>query len=299
MKNKIKKLLVFISLFIVLVFIFNFFLTLIISMGTGISFLESFKRKNFSVENFVNSYPYREISYGLSNKPNLLIFGAGYSYGFELPIEHTLSAQLSKETKRTVINRSIGGGGINHAIIQVQSGLLDKQIKNTDIVIYVFSCPRDTDRLYCYPGPIFQKNFLLSKYIYPIMQKNNNGDLIVKQIKIPLINGSCLYRIIEKIFNNIKYNIIDSKKQAEDMHLYFTSLNRELKKINDNIKLYVLMYYDDEKDFLKYIDGKDYKDIKFLYYRDLTQNFGELHNPPKKETWENLVVALKEKILIN
>lgn len=125
------------------------------------------KKQNYSINEIIAEIPFREPN-GLNyKKNNIIIFGCDFAEGLGLSDEQTFAAKLSEFTKRPVYNRAVGGGGIQHAIMQIQTYSLDKVVKNSDYAIFVLSSINDNTILYCYHGSFFDKYFLLSKFIYP------------------------------------------------------------------------------------------------------------------------------------
>jgi len=296
---KMKSFLIASIIIIITVFLLNliafFLVSFTLENNDSIKNYRPIFRRNFSVDNLLlnGSIKQNGIEY---NSPSIIIFGGGFASCYGVDEKETFSAQLSEYMKSPVYNRSVGGGGIQHAIIQVSSGKINDIIKRSNKAIYVFSCPQDTDRLYGYPGPIIQSGFLLDEYMYPILKRDKNNKFFIQNTAIPFIKGSILYRIIAKIYTDIKYKMVYKSNQAKDMNIYFAELNRALKEINPDIQLYILLYFEEESYFSKFIENYDYKDIKFLYVTSLTDIDVMKANPPKGKEWKIIVPALADKL---
>ena len=266
-KNKlisIIKLLIIISL---ILFLINIVMILLVSLkldkNDSIKNHNVFYRENYNIEEAINAFDY-EKEQGIEYKtPGILVFGAGLARCLPYPQDNTFSAKLSRYAKRPVYDRAVGGQGINHAILQVYSHQIDDLIKKSDTAIYLFASFHDTDRLYGYPGPIFQPGFLYDKYMYPVLQYHENARFECRRTSIPFIKGSVLYRIIQKIFNNIKYKIFNEKTQQEDANIYFEELQKSLKQVNPKIKFYVVFYWEEEN------FNDDKTDINYLFTKSI------------------------------
>ncbi len=258
--------------------------------------------KNFSIENYIKTTQYREPS-GLDykNKKSIIIFGCGYAEGLGLNDNRTFAAQLSDYMKRPVYNRGKGGDYIQHAIIQVQSHQLDDIIKNSEYVIYVLPVIKDSFRLSVYPGPYFDKYFIYNKYLYPKFILNKDNELQLYTTKHTFIEGHPAYRIFNKyLVEKIKKDTTPSIE--ENTLIHFDKLNKELKKINPNIKLVVLVYWDLYNGYPVLFKNMEEKGIKLISVSDLTkENLNDSKyrsdiGHPTEEAWKLLVPYIAKEL---
>ena len=76
---------------------------------------------------------------GSKNKSPIVLLGCSYTEGFSLKREETFSANLSKNTGRTVYSYGFGGGSMATVLTQLQSKDFLKQIpQNTEYFIYTY-----------------------------------------------------------------------------------------------------------------------------------------------------------------
>ena len=216
-------------------FILNYLAYLVICIHSKLNIFETpfIKRQNFSVQELEHIYEFRNpVGLEYSKNPSIIIFGCGITNFYISNEDEMIQTPLSKYTKRPVYNRAIGGGGIQHAILQVQSKQMDNIIKNSDNAIYILSALNDNIRLRVYPGPLIDAHYNLDTYLYPHF-KNSNGKLTLYKTNIPSIKGSVLYRFIEKIILTTLYTIKFQKinlykNNIEFAILHFKTLNQEL-----------------------------------------------------------------------
>ena len=272
-----------------------------------------FHRENFAIETFMNSYEFREPS-GLEykKKPSVIIFGCGITNVYTAKDEETINYHLSKYTKRPVYNRAVGGGGIQHAIIQVQSEELDDIIKNSSHAFYIISAMNDNLRLRVTPGPFSEAVYALDNQLFPRFVYNKDKELVLYKSKCPIIKGNILYRLINKIIatglytDKIKsFNLY--KKNVEFTKDHIIKLNDELKKVNPDIKFSVLFYYENENN--KDIKGieKELKEkgIDFIFLSSFSPKIDLVNDTkyrnmktltPKAAAWEDLSPLIAKKL---
>ncbi len=271
MKEKILKILKITVIVIASLLIINYgiFLYGVFKNNLKFSSVSALKRTNFSVENLMN-YDYREPS-GLNykNKKSIIIFGCGYAEGVDLNDNQTFEKKLSDYLKVPVYNRGIGAGFIQHAILQVQSGKIDDIIKNSSTVIYIIANKIDFIRLKTYPSNLFDPQFVYSKELYPVLQ-DKDDNLVFINSKFPSVSGNIFSRLITKVFyKNFYEKIYSDLEELTIIHL--EKLNEELKKLNPNIKLVVLMYCDLYKDMNKLNNDLEREGITVLYVTSLSK----------------------------
>ena len=301
MKNKLKQIIIALFAIIIFFFLINIILYMFISKDEKFNIKKAIYRKNSSIEDYAKIYKFR-IPHGENDKPyNIVLFGCAYTEGLGLNDNQTLSAKLSEHTKKKVYNRGVGGGGIQHALIQIKSHYLDSIIINSKYVIYLQSNQYDFDRLYYYPGNYFDANFLFDEKIYPKFVKKNNQYVLYKS-KIPIIEGSILYRLINKFILTKKYELFDIKNKN---YLYpielLIELKEEINKINPNTKFILLLYWDKKDIFkksdLELLNKNKIKIIEIPNYID-TEELDKLANEYEKHPSENAWIRIVP-ILVN
>lgn len=261
------------------------------------SFLSTFERKNFSVENFMKNFEENNFNIEENNKKGLLLFGCLYTKGDkETDGGKNFGYYLSKETKRPTYNRAFGGGGIQHAILQVQSGKLNTQIGNSEYAIYTLSALCDIHRLYRYSGPWNDPLWLLNSELWPQYEERKDKQLVLKKSLFPLIEGSPIYRFIQKKINNKKETNSDiSEKDIDFAMQHFLFLNKELKSINPNIKLVIISYWSAEDNFsVKNLVLLEEHDIQFISFDEETREKLKKYKDektyhPTAQAWEFIV----------
>lgn len=294
---------IFVLFFVSFLIIVNIILYSIKKGNSPFSIKDIFYREAFSIEKFNKQMKYRNPS-GLNYKNrNIVLFGCAYTKGDDLSDNQTFSAKLSELTKRPVYNRGIGGGGIQHALVQVQGGELDDIIKNSDFVIYTVSSFLDFDRLLYFPGAEFDYSIVLSTQMYPRYKKNKQNVLQIYESKNPIIEGSVLYQILYKIFSQIKYEKFNPKEKNYELAVeHFLLLNEEIKKINKNTQL-VIMFYWNKKEIFGFDNIKTLNDngIKIIELSDKTREIVRMnkvhkYSNPSEKDWDIIVPEVKSSL---
>lgn len=266
-----------------------------------------FYRTNFSIYSFVRNTKFNTYNENSKNKHGIVIFGSDYAADIYIDNSDNFATQIANYTKRTVYNRAIAGGGIQHAQIQLDSHFIDDKIKNSDTAIYLLDSLVDNSRSYTYSGPIFQPFWILNKSIYPryIIEKDN---IRFFRTKIPFIRGSIVYRFLEKICKDRGNKRKITSQEINDMYMYFTHLNKSLRQINPDIKFYVVIYHETISDIENIISGKnpfDNTDITLIPVFDLVNvNLNEpvyrkQNNTPTSEAWNIVIPQVCEKMNLN
>ncbi len=264
-----KKFIITLVIILLSPFIADFCLFLFLCNTNNISLLQYrvFARKNFDMKKFTKSYYFKDPQ-GLNykNKPPIILFGNDLDSKSDSNGDKSFDKYLSDLTQRPVYNRNVSYGFIQHAIAQVQSRKLDNLIKHSSNAIYFLPSLVDLPRLKVYPGNILDANFLLNDVLYFKYVQDKNGNLIPNVEKHPAIKGSIIYRLIDKQKNSS----IDYKtKKLFIQHLKL--LKDELQKVNPQIKLSLIVYYDElnskNKMFRKKIEQEG---INVVYVSDLS-----------------------------
>ncbi len=180
------------------------------------------------------------------NKNAILIFGCSYGYGFLLKPEQTLGNKLSEKLHRPVYNFSSPGQSPQFALMRIRSHEIDDIIKKSDYVIYVL-IGEHAWRIYT------NSNGFLTDYIWPkydIKKTKNNVKLTMHKYHLPFIEGSYLYKYIQKLFY-ARFLMKCKNKYIQDflfdnLKIHLLTIQKELKSINPNIKMIIISFHDNK-----------------------------------------------------
>jgi hypothetical protein len=257
-------------------------------------------RYNFDFNKYIKEH---NITYnnpiGLNYKKKpIIIMGEGMAAGSFLEEQDTLAYILSEYTKRPVYNRAKGGHYIQHAILQVQSHIIDDIIKNSEYALIIIPSFIDSYRLKVYPGPKWNKTNLNDKYAYPVLEGDTSDNLKLRHQLFPFITSSALYKICEK-------SLIYIKPANDPIHMKNTynhaiRLRDELKKINPEIKLIIISYFELPG---SYKELEETKDVIFIYAKDIIdttadENYDETIYQPKPIAWKKIVQYISAKFYL-
>lgn len=307
MKKKILNTLKIVISLIVIVLLINYglFLYLINTNNIDKTQVSALIRKNITPENMLN-FKYRNSS-GLNykNKKAIVVFGCGYAEGVDLSDNQTFEKKLSDYLKVPVYNKGMGGGFIQHTIMAVQSGQMDDIIKKSNIAIYILPTLNDSVRLKVYPDRnYFSPTFLYAKNLYPIYEEKN-GELVLRNSKFPSLTGNTLNRLLTKIYIQHKYfnkgNLL-TKYTAQ----HFIKLNNELKAINPNIKLVVLIFWDLEQNTREFNKLMKNENISVIHIADISKSINvdlatdeyrtEQNKHPNEKVWNVLTPLIAKEL---
>lgn len=124
---------------------------------------------------------------------------------------------------------------------------------------------------------------------YPIYITDTKGNLKLRKQIFPIFSSSITYRLLEKIF--IEKSSESSDKNIENLKRHILLLNKKLKGKNPNIKLIIIIYYQN-KDELEHIintpEIKFYSVYEFL--PDLMENklYENEMNHPSELLWDKV-----------
>lgn len=263
-KKILKIIIINIIVFFVVVFILNFFAFMYFKK------LDYYKDTKFSLIRHQFDYSiWADSWYGKNSpfhfreplgtqykKPGITLFGCSYMYGSPLPVEKTFAYKLSQTTHRPVYNLATPGSSTQHALLEIESGRFDNIIKKSDYAIYM---------------PIGEHGWRIKtfsngyplEYVWP-RYVNKNGKLVFYKPIFPIIEASYLNKYITKKFwTSLAYsdNKIIIDKMFNLMILHIQTMDKELKAINPNIKLVILIYPDDD-DMIGPLDYKRWKTLE-------------------------------------
>lgn len=197
------------------------------------------KKRNFDFQTYITHVPLRDPIGTQYNKKPIIVSGCSYAYGAGVEENETLAANLSRLLKSPVYNIGTSGTSIQHAILTVENHYIDNIIKDANYFIYIFigdhfmrvigDEPFDAYT----PRPVFVPR---------------NGKLHLKYYIFPLWDESSLVYYLKMSFYRkmiIKHNKSFEKYLFDLVKMHFMLLNEDIKAINPNIKLVVLLYKDD------------------------------------------------------
>ena len=300
---------IFIILSIVLVvIILNFITYVILIKHAKTTFMNNInQRKNFSITEFIEKTEFNDVKGQNYDKPGIILFGCGVAQGYSLPEGQLIEDKLANLLHRPIYNRSVGGAGIQHAILQVQSGEIDDIIKNSDNAIFIQPALNDNIRLHTFPGPLNDPHYIFDKYMYPTLKLKDNK-LILNETIIPQIKGSVLYRILNKAISTALYTTKNSsnlhKSNERFVLKHFIELNSSLKAINPDIKLSVIIYWNDHNVWSDILNELIDNGIQFIFIPELTDEdlyentkYKDLENSnPTSEAWDLILPLIIDKL---
>lgn len=299
MKKFVLKLLI---LFLLLFFSYLFlFLVLCLCGHSEINEFSAFNRKNLDVKEYLKNIEFIPPSGQEYKGQSVILFGCGFIANDNPDEYKSLDYYVSQAMHRKVYNRSVGGGGFQQAIMQVQSHSIDDIIKNSDYALYFIPARNDSIRLRVYPGPLIDNNFVLNKYLYPRYEAKKDNTLKLHTSKIPFIEGSIIYRLVEKIwYTSLLTSRFQSfngyEKNMDFIKLHIKTLNSELKKINPDIKLVLLVYFDEREIWEEALNDFKKDNIQIIFTKELNDFDIEKFKDPSEEAWKTLAPLFVKKI---
>ena len=251
MKNPIIKILkiiiIWLFLFLILGLLINYILySKQINSYNIINYLDSFKIQ--SIDNYYyickNGNYFRDVfSFNNSSKKPIVIFGCSNAYGHDLEINQTLGYKLAKLSNRIVYNRAIQGFGIQGILYILNTFNLEKEIKNPEYIIYVYSACQNL-RLHRHGLSVITE----IPDINYIINKNNKLKLVRHKQKF--INRFFIKRIYDD-----NYLCTRERNYEEDLKLIqkiFSETNKVIQKKFPGCKLVVFLYQDYFEDSIFY-----------------------------------------------
>lgn len=304
-KNILIKYIVLIFFSVLILILLNYAIYLFLCFKYKLNFQEfcPFYRTNFSVRTFVKKEKFDHYNTKNNKDKSIIIFGCSFAKGLGLSKYENFAAQLADYTKRPVYNRAVNGGGVQYAQMQVESNYIDDIIKNTDTVIYVLSSLKDSARLKVYPGKVFQPCWILNSSIYPRYILKDDK-LYFYRSPIPFIEGSILYRMIEKVLKDRGNSREIKENEINDLYIALSYLDKSLKTINPKVKLYVLLYHGSINEIVEVTLGKnpfDNSDIKLVpisSFSDINLNdtkYRAENSHPTSTAWKVIVPEFAKK----
>ncbi len=254
------------------------------------------KKQRFRGHSSVKLRPAFGIEY---KNPGVILLGCEYMYGEKLNPEQTLGAKLSELIKSPVYNLSIPGGGPQHALFQVESHDYDKEIKNSKYAIFLVTGEHRW-RVKAHSNGYFNE-----KYIWPSFDIQNEN-LVYNTDKF-FLTRTYIYQYLNKLYW-MKFAPFDLYFDIVAMH--FIKLNHDLKEINPDIVLVLILFCDNNNnlDFLtserwyelkeegiKVIDADELSSKENIIITDQKYRIeGDGH--PSEEVWEILAREIKKEL---
>ncbi len=253
-----------------------------------------YKIEKVPYENLVKTPGRFRKASGLNYKKQpIIIFGCSYAYGEFLDDEDTISAKLSKLSKRPVYNYAIKGKGLQNTLFIVQNKLYDTNIKNPKYAIYIMMSDQ-IRRLYT--------NVCPDDYVgQPIYKFNKLGEPVIKSSYYPR------YRQFYSFYylNNLVYKYILEKqfnRHNRYVTLYFEQIQRQLKEQFPDIKFIILMFGDKTNFGLDMSRLKDdgftvisTEELTGINFFEKKYQISEKDIHPNSEVWEIVASKLVEK----
>lgn len=262
-KKKLIIILVNIVFFLLLLLVLNFIAYYQYMKTMDPRFLDSglkftIKRTAFNYEDWDKQRSRRPIFGKRYNKKGFTIFGCSYAFGLGLKDDQTFAYKLSTIAKRPVYTLADPGTSAQFSIMEVQSNKYNDYIKNSDYAIYMV-ISQHLWRIISHCDGQFT-----SDIVWPRFDKKN-GKLVYHKCKFPIIEGSYIYRSIQKsiLVNSLqKKNKYMFNKVFDLFKMHIALLDAELKKRNPNIKLVILIYRDYDNSMQDFTDTPRWKEIE-------------------------------------
>ncbi len=216
----------------------------------------SLKRYNMDYDKIKEIYSIRK-PVGLKyNNESIMIFGCSYAYGFLLEEKQTLAYKLSELLKRPVYNYASPGQSPQFAILRIRSHELDNVIKNSKYAIYVV-IGEHVWRVHVNSGG-FKPEYVWPRMIVKnVINKDAKGKrkkeqtLVHYWAKFPDIEGSYIVKYVKKIWFAKILTPMNNKFVQNYMFdfikLHFLTIQKELKEINPDIKMIIIVYNDEKE----------------------------------------------------
>lgn len=309
-KEKIKKILKFIAIEIVLFIlviltleIISYFILLnkyqsamdahhqVTGQTLAIKYMRGYQ---FTEEEYKRKF--RPVEYRKSSKRPIILFGCSFTEGTFIKVNETFSRKLADFTNRTVYNRGLCSTGPSFVLQQLRWKDFKQDIPDAEYVIYTYIDYQVRRVLKWRLDPFTRVFFMKYKY--------RNGKLVEDMPSFMPMHSLLTSIVLDETTEN-------SKIIWRQDELLFALLMQEIKKTTDrlypNSKFIVLVYQDRNfenqyPDLLKKIEEMGYT---MVYTNDLIGNNTELikekyysgdHFHPSSEAWDLIVPKLSKKI---
>lgn len=266
------------------------------------------KRKYMDYETSKKYYGIRKPSGLEYNKNAIIMFGCSYGYGALLSSTQEPGYKLSEKLKRPVYNFSSSGQSPQFPIMRIRSHEIDDIIKKSDYVIYVL-IGEHVWRIHTNSNG-FPIQFVWPKY--DVKKTKNNTQLILHKSYLPVIEGSYLYKFIQKkwyakILTRSKNKYIQDY-MFDNLKLHLLTIQKEMQQINPNIKMIVISFHDEpdtdlithsprwkelEKENIMFVEVED-------YIKDIERKWDQYHIPndghPNERCWTEITNLITDKL---
>lgn len=214
-----------------------------------------FRKRNFDIVEYRQMVKHRA-PIGLEyKKPHILLFGCSYAYSAGVEETQGLGSYLSKYAKRPVSSLAYPGQSIQHAILDVDSGLYDSMIKNSEYVLYLLIGDHFVRTIGVKPVP--------SDTPYPVLELKDNK-YILKTSKFPNIAFSNIVTYLKQSYVSrsiINHNLKFYKSTFNVFKEQFFYFQKRIKEINPNAKI-ILLIYPDTMDYDYFFSNSLYLDFQ-------------------------------------
>ena len=199
----------------------------------------------------------------------------------------TFSGQLSKYTDTTVYNYGISGGSPKEALYLLRYYLNLKSIKNPEYVIFTYI----EDQI----NRINQYGWVIDNEEMPVFIKKSDNTLEYNNKR------KKIYKSKTFLYLNHVYSEHQSVKCKDLLNLYFTEINKEIKKNFPDCKFVILVYTETgiedweplKKENIEIIHLKDLADIN---PNDAEYCISKEDVHPNAKVWEKIVPPLAKKL---
>ena len=193
----------------------------------------------------------KKVVFGTENStPGVILLGCEYMYGINLNPEQTLGAKLSKIIDAPVYNLAVLSGGPQHALLKVESGDYDDEIRNSKYAIYL-ATGEHSWRASTYSNGYFMEKYTWPRYVIKENKLKNNK-------KISLFEKTYIYQYLNKFYWT---KLASFDKTFDIVKMHFLKLNEELKKINPKISLVIILFQDNDNN-LEFLTTDRWKELK-------------------------------------
>lgn len=192
-------------------------------------------------------------------KRPIILFGCSFVYGDSLKDNETFSAQLSKYTNRSVYNYGVSSGSPKETLYILRYYKELQNIKNPEYIIFTYVTDHKR-RLYMYSWTDCELDM-------PRFKKINNS--LVYDSKKRNILYESRFAILLSEYIAEKKSLLPETNDL--LNLYFTEIQKEIKRLYPNTKFAILVYFEDGTENWNYLlkQGIDVINVQSLIDKDI------------------------------
>lgn len=247
-RNKFLQILLIVIGFIGIIILVNEIASFYIAKTNNRSynFINLINKKNITLNKMIEQANFENTDGIEFKNKGITLFGTSYIFNIDADKKDRFSARLAAHTKRPVYNKAMAGKYIQHSIFLIEEKALNMEILNSDYIIFLSPGTVDFLRLRTDSAELLNYDSLNDDYIYLTYKKDKNGFLNRHTSKVPIIEGSVLYRLFHK------YKTMDNFDKNKDdfneyLMLHLLKLKETSQKINPNIKIIFIIFYEDKE----------------------------------------------------